>query len=60
MKRRGFIKSFFSFFGILLIKPSSLLATTKAITLGQKAPDFQLIGFNKKYPNIYKRNTQKF
>ena len=51
MKRRGFIKSLFSFSGILLIKPSSLLATTKAIRLGQKAPDFLLIGFNKKNPD---------
>ena len=51
MKRREIIKSFLLLTSILFIKPSRLFASINSVSLGQKAPDFLLNGFNKNNPN---------
>ena len=50
MKRRQFIKSFFLFSSILFVNPSRLYAGVNSVSLGQKAPNFLLNGFNKNNP----------
>ena len=51
MKRSEFIKSFILFSSILFIKPSRLFASINSVTLGKKAPNFLLNGYNKNSPN---------
>jgi len=51
MKRRQFINIFVLFCSILFIKPSRLFASINSVSLGKKAPDFLLNGFNKNNPN---------
>ena len=51
MKRSEFIKSFILFSSILFIKPSRLFASINSLTLGKKAPNFLLNGYNKNSPN---------
>ena len=51
MKRRKLIKYLVLFFSILLVKPSKLFASINSVSLGKKAPDFLLNGFNKSNPN---------
>ena len=51
MNRRQFIKTFILFSSILFVKPSISFASINSVSLGQKAPDFLLNGFNKNNPN---------
>ena len=51
MKRSHFIKSFVLFSIILFVKPTRLFASINSVSVGHKAPDFFLNGFNKNNPN---------
>ena len=60
MKRRKFINSFVLFSCILFVKPARLFASINSISLGQKAPDFLLNGFNKNKLNQKKWSLDDF
>ena len=60
MKRRKFINTFFLFFTVLLGKPSQLSASINSIRLGEKAPYFNLNGYNKNNPNKKQWSTDDF
>ena len=51
MNRSTFIKSLILFFSVLLFEPSKIFASINAVSIGNKAPDFSLKGFNKNNPN---------
>ena len=51
MKRRQFIRYFASVTGVLFVQPSKLYAKINSVSIGKKAPDFSLNGYNKNVPN---------
>ena len=60
MKRSQFIKSFIFFSSILFVKPSRLLASINSISLGKRAPEFLLNGFDNNNPNQKKYSLHDF
>ena len=60
MKRRQFIKSIVIFSSILFVNPSNLYASINSVSLGKKAPNFLLNGFNHNNPSKSKWSLEDF
>ena len=60
MKRRQIIKSFVLISSILFFKPTRLYASLNSVSLGQKAPDFLLNGYNKNKPDQKQWSLDEF